>query len=165
MAVFSAIMIGIGLAVSVAGMAMGYAGAQKQAKAQKQAIAAQREAEQARKRQMDLEAQRKRRDQVRQMQIARAQAVNNATNQGARSSSSLQGGLAAITAQGNQNILAIDQNQIIGGQIFDANMKASYAYERAADGGSMMAMGQGISSLGGMLTRNAGTIGRIGGWA
>lgn len=87
MAALTSILIGLGIATSIAGTAMSYMGAQKQASAQKKMLQAQMEAERQRKQQMNLDAMRKKRETVRQAQLARAQALQVASAQGADQSS------------------------------------------------------------------------------
>lgn len=109
-------------------------GSMKQAKASAKA-------EKLRQRQMNLEAMRKKREIVREGVRARAEALSNATAQGGAEGTGLQGGIAQITAQTNRNILANEQDRIIGNKVFKANRQ----YARA---GGLVALGQGISSLG-----------------
>ena len=122
------------MGLAVVGGVISAIGAQAQAKASASA-------EKARKRMMQLEAMRKRRELVREGVVARATATSNATAQGAGESSALQGGLAQITAQQNRNVTASTQDEALGNKVFNANAK----YAKA---GGMIAIGQGISSLG-----------------
>lgn len=138
----------LGLALSAAGTAVGMAG-------QRKSIAAQKRAEELRKKQMELDAARQRREVARRAMVARAQAVSNATTQGAGQSSALQGGIAQVTGDSNRGRQAIDQNLSIGRGIFDANMQRF-------KGESMMATGQGIQSLGGVFGSNQDLFGRVG---
>jgi hypothetical protein len=165
MAAVSTILAGIGLGISAAGTVAGVAAANEQNKAQKEALAADQRAEDARRRAMDLDASRKRREIIRQAQLARATALTNATAQGAEAGSGLQGGFGAISGQSGVNTLGVTQNQELGGRIFDANAQKNAAHRNAASAGSMESLAMGISSLGGALTKNAGTIARIGGFA
>jgi len=164
MAAVSTIIAAIGIAASVAGTAVAYKGQQQQAKAQKQLIAAQQVAEDSRKQQMNLDATRKKREIVRQAQLARAAAVATANAQGAGDSSALGGAIGGIEGQTGVNLAGVNQNQQLGNQIFDANAMAGRARASEADGGGMVATGSGISSLGGALIKNSGTIARIGGY-
>lgn len=109
-------------------------GSMKQAKASAKA-------EKLRQRQMNLEAMRKKREIVREGVRARAEALSNATAQGGAEGTGLQGGIAQITAQTNRNVLANEQDRIIGNKVFKANRQYAAA-------GGLMALGQGISSLG-----------------
>lgn len=122
------------LALGMVGGVMQAIGSMKQAKASAKA-------EKARQRMMQLEAMRKRRELVRESVIARAQATSNATAQGAAEGSGLQGGLAQITGQQNRNLQASYQDEKLGNKVFAANK----AYAKA---GGLIALGDGISSLG-----------------
>lgn len=148
MAAISTIIAGVGLAVGAAGTAMGI-------KAQKDQFKAQNKAESARQKAADLDALRRKRAAVREMQMQRSVALSNATAQGAEAGSGLQGAMAGITGQGNTNIVGINQQQQLGNQVFSANRQASSA-------ASFGATGEGLTSLGGALVRNAGTIASIG---
>lgn len=109
-------------------------GSMKQAKASAKA-------EKLRERQMRLEAMRKRRELIREGQVARAEALSNATSQGAASSTGLFGGYGQITGTTNRNVLATNQDEEISGKIFKAN-------RQYASAGGLVAIGQGISSFG-----------------
>lgn len=124
----------MGMALGLVGGVMSAIGSMKQAKASAKA-------EKARQRMMQLEAMRKRRELVREGVVARAQATSNATAQGAGEGSAIQGGIAQITNQQGRNVLASYQDETLGNKVFQANR----AYAKA---GGMIALGQGISSLG-----------------
>lgn len=116
------------------GSILGAVGAMKQAKASAKA-------EKLRQRQMNLEAMRKKREIVREGVRARSEALSTATAQGAAEGSGLQGGIAQITNQVGRNTQANEQDRTIGNKIFKAN-------QQYANAGGLMALGQGISSLG-----------------
>lgn len=122
------------MGLSVVGGVISALGAAKQAKASAKA-------EKLRERMMQLEAMRKRRELVREGVVARATATSNASAQGASEGSALQGGIAQITNQQNRNVQASFQDEKLGKGVFSANR----AYAKA---GGMIALGQGISSLG-----------------
>lgn len=122
------------MGLSVVGGVISAMGAMKQAKASAKA-------EKLRERMMSLEAMRKRRELVREGVVARAQATSNAVSQGAGEGSALQGGIAQITNQQNRNVLASNQDEKLGHGVFKANRQYAAA-------GGMIAIGQGISSLG-----------------
>ena len=122
------------MGLSVIGGVISAIGSMKQAKASAKA-------EKLRERMMGLEALRKRREIVREGVVARAQATSNAVAQGAGEGSGLQGGIAQITGRQNRNTLASTQDEEIGHKVFKANRQ----YAKA---GGMIALGQGISSLG-----------------
>jgi len=148
MAVISSIIAAVGVAAGVAGTVM-------QMRAAKRSEAAQRRAESIREAQSNLESRREKRSVARQALIARASALSNAEAQGAMGGSGIEGGLAQIGAQGRQTGAAINQNMQLGAGMFAANRDIASANSAAA-------FGSGISSLGGALVNNAGTLGRIG---
>lgn len=151
MAAISTIVAGIGIAAGVAGTVV-------QMKGAKDAQKGQERAEKLRQQQMELEAQRERRNIIRQTLQARATALSNASAQGAEGGSGLQGGYGQIQSQGGNAMIATNENQAIGQQMFSAQRQISR-------GNSMSATGSGISSLGGALVQNSDTIGRIGNYA
>lgn len=115
---------------------------------------AMKSAERARERQMALESARRRREIIRNQIVANSQATYNAYAQGAGEGSGLQGGLAQVSGDSGNQQVAVNQNQQLGSQIFAANQKYY-------DASGMANFGAGLSSLGGALINNAGTIGRL----
>lgn len=176
---FVGVLAAIGAAVSVAGTVMSVVGSQQAAKAQKKqsqmqalAIEEQKKAEEVRRKQMQMDARRKRMAVIREQQLARATALNNATNQGADGGSGLPGGYGQIAGQTGTAQAGINAAEAFGNRIFDHNAASAGYYQqvayyggKAADAGSLQSLGQGISSLGGAIYRNSGTIARVGGWA
>jgi hypothetical protein len=120
-------------AISIIGVGLSFIGSMKQAKAAEKA-------EKLRKQQMKLESLREKREIVRRGLTARAEALSNASSQGAGEGSGLQGGIAQAYNQSGRGVLAVNQNEKIGSKIFDANA----AYSRA---GTLMAAGQGLQTL------------------
>lgn len=112
--------------------------------------------------QMQLEARRMQMEQYRNIQRQRAAATAAATNQGASYGSGLQGGLAQVSDQGGFNNLGISQNLQFGNTIFGINRDISGKKMQLADLGADMASDQALSSLGGSLVKNSGTIGGLG---
>lgn len=151
MAAISTIIAGIGLV----GAGIGAYGAVKQAQGARTLAAQQQKAETIREAQTNVEATRNRRSMIRQAVLARAQAVNNATQQGAEGGSGLQGGQAQISSEANSAIVATNQNQDISSNMFATNRAIAGAQ-------STMATGSGISSLGQAIVKNSGEIGRVG---
>lgn len=141
-------MAAAGAALSIVGTVFGVIGGLGQAKAAQKA-------EDARQQQMHLEALRRRRESIRQGAVARASAISSATNQGAGESSALQGGIAQVQTATGRNVLAANQDKEAGDQVFAANK----AYARA---GSMIAIGNGISSLGGAVSSSSGSMQKLG---
>ncbi len=140
-----------GLAISAAGVGTSIIGGIMQTGAQKRA-------EDAREKQMNLDAARQRREVARNAIIARSVALSNATNQGASQGSGLPGGYGQISGEAGRQTVAIDQNQAIGSDLFAANR----AYYSAS---GITGFGSGLSSLGGAIMNNAGTINRLGTYA
>lgn len=134
MAALSTIIAGIGVAGSIGGTLMQYSGMKK--------------AEEAQQRMADLEAKRQSREQYRQAQIARAQALSAGVSAGAQDSSSVRGGMGSATSQAAYNVQGIQNSREIGRQISAGNQMAN--------------MGGMISSLGGAVVNMSGTLGRIG---
>lgn len=151
MAALSTLIAGLGVAGGIAGTVVQYAGAQKAQKGQERA-------EKLREAQMNLENQRQQRQVIRQSTIARAQALSNASNQGAQDGSGLQGGYGQIQGQAGGAFVANNQNQQLGAGMFAANRQISA-------GQTMSSIGSGISSLGGGLVSGSDTLGRIGNYA
>lgn len=148
MAGLSTIALVGGLALSAAGTGVQYAAAQDASDASKRA-------ENARRAQMELEASRKKRELIRQGIIARAQATAVGTNQGAQDSSALAGALGGITGTETRGVQGVNSSVTLGREVFAANQQIAEAQELGA-------LGQGLSSLGGAVNKQLGTIGRLG---
>ncbi len=134
------------------GTALGALGTGVQVVGQFKAQAAAKRAEALREQQMKLDATRQ---IIREGIVARANAVSNATNQGAQGGSGLQGGIAQITSRANQGLVGVAQNEAIGSAMFDANADI-------ASGQTLSSIGSGIGSLGSALVDNQQTIGKLG---
>ena len=146
MAALSTVIAGIGVAIGAAGAVTQVVGANNAANASKKA-------ERLREQQMNLETARQRRAVIRNSLRARAMAITNATAQGAGSGSGLPGGFGQIGQQTGENLTGLNQGQIIGAGVFQAN-RDSYGAQ------SLVSFGGGMSSLGGALIDNAPTIAR-----
>lgn len=120
--------------LSLVGTVFGFIGQQKE-------LAAMKKQEKARIQQLNLETQRRKRETIRQATVARAEALSNATNQGAGETSALAGGVAQVTNQAGRNIQAANQDYSIGREIFRQNMKI-------ADARGLQSLGAGISNFG-----------------
>ena len=162
----STVLLGAGLALSAAGTGLSVYGAVKQASAQKQVVAAQRRAEEIRQQAAQLEAVRKQREIVRQGMLARAQATTTATAQGAGASGSsvLAGARSNIAGSVNASLSGLAQGVESGQQMAGTNQSMFSGYAAAASAGSLGAIGQGLSSLGGGIIKNEGAISRVGGY-
>lgn len=107
---------------------------------------------------MNLDALRRKRQVIREAQLARSQALANATAQGAQEGSGLQGGLAQVESQKNDSILGIDQNLELGTEIFKQN-------KIQRQGQSQANIGSALQSVGGAVMQNRGAIERVGTYA
>jgi hypothetical protein len=175
MAVFSSIAAGIaaasstigtiGTAVSIAGTAAGVAGQLQQAAGQRKAQNASKRAEALREAQMRLDSDRKRRETIRQAQIARANALATTTAQGANGegSSALAGAIGSLSGEAGRNISAINSNETLGADMFQANRDSAEGSAMAAAGGTISSLGSGFASLGNQLVTKQKETARIGG--
>lgn len=167
MAAISTLIAAAGLALTAGGMYAQYQGAKKGNEAQDDALRQQQDIERQRQKQMELEATRRKREMIRQQLTARSQALATATAQGAAGSggSAVPGAYGSISGRTNVNTLGVNQNLEIGQNIFGLNEGILGSYRAAAAAGSTSAFGAGLSSLGGGIMSNAGTLGRIGTYA
>jgi len=164
MAAVTSIIAGIGLAAGAIGTGVQVMGSMAAQDAQRRSAQLQRQAEATRQRAMDLDSQRKQYSIIREQQTARAQAIANATSGNAQFGSGLQGGLAQVSGQSGTNLQGVQQNTEAGAEMFAINGAKYGADVNASRAGTMTSFGQGISSLGGTITKDAGTISKIGGW-
>jgi hypothetical protein len=152
--------LALGLATSVVGTVLQYSAQTRMAKEQRSASIT---AENARRQQMQLDASRRTREAVRQGMVARAAAVTAGVNQGAGvGSSGVQGAIGQAVGTANQGIQTTNSASALGNRVFDANIdyaNATYRGEKASGFGSL------LTSLGGALMQNSGTIGRLGTYA
>lgn len=142
------ILLGIGLFLSAAGTATTVHNQQKSADAQQDAIEAQR-------RTAELDRIRRVRELVRQQNLARSMALTTTTAQGASLGSGLEGAYGQISGRMGVNELGINQNYLLGQNIFSARAAQSSAEYGAA-------LGQGLTTLGGAVLRNVDTLNRFG---
>lgn len=145
----------IGLGAQVVGGIMSYSAQQQMINEQ---TVASKKAEANREQQMQLDAQRRRRQAIREGIMARSQNLAVATAQGAQGSG-VQSALGGAIGMAQENQQGITSAEVIGGRIFQANRDYFDATQR---GQSAMAIGQGISALGGALVSNAGLFERVG---
>lgn len=139
----------VGTVASLGGTVLGVVG-------QLQANKAAKKAEKARQQQAALEAKRARREAIRRSVVARAQSLASATNQGAQQSSAALGAQGNATSQGGRNLVGINQNEILGNRVFEAN-------KDIAKGNNLASLGSGLSSFGTQISNNLGTISKVGG--
>lgn len=146
----------IGTAASVAGTIVS---ANAQAKMVAEQTEASKKAENARQQQMQMDAQHRRRQSVRESIMARAMSLAVGVSQGAQEGSGVQAAMGGATAMGLENQQATTAAETLGGRVFAANRQYADATARGQRG---MALGAGLSAIGGALVSNAGTIGQIG---
>jgi hypothetical protein len=82
---------------------------------------------------MNLDARRRSMEVIRNQQRYRAMALTNATAQGARQGSGLQGGYGQISGQSGVNLMGVLQNQMIGNDIFGLNSQITGQKQNFAD--------------------------------
>lgn len=146
----------IGTAISLAGSIYSSVSQQKMVAEQTRAS---KKAENAREQQMRLDAANRRRQSVREAILARSMSLSAGTAQGAQYGSGVAGGLGNAVAQGAENQQVTSASEILGGRVFSANREYFDATQR---GSAAVAIGQGISAIGGAITSNAGSIQRLG---
>lgn len=158
MAAVSSFIIGIGVAVAGAGAYMNAKATDKMASQQK---AASIKAENIREQQNQLDASRRRRQAYRESILARSQAVAAGTNMGAAGagSSGVLGGAGNAMTTGTQNQQTVTSAELMGADMFSANRAYATATAKGQQG---QAWGNALTSLGGMMIQNAGTIDRLG---
>jgi hypothetical protein len=141
----------VGGAIQLVGMGIGFASHQKMVKEQTDVS---KKAENVRKQQMMLDGMRRKRAAVREGLINRSLALTNATNQGA-SGSGPQAGMGAAVAGMGEGQQVVNSASILGSRMFDINQK----YFEVSQGGQLWTgVGEGLSSIGGTVLGNAGSI-------
>lgn len=155
------LLIGVGIAASVAGTAISMKGAHDSSKAQQQQTQLEMQADAQRRQAMELDAHRRMLEATRNQQRARSMALTNASGQGAILGSGLQGGYGQISGESNTNLVGLQQNLGIGENLFGINSQISGTKIEQSQAGAMMAMGSGISSLGGALINGATAFNRL----
>lgn len=146
----------IGTAISLVGTFMQTSAQQKMVAEQ---TAASKRAENGREQQMQLDAQRRRRQAVRESLLARSMSLTVGTSQGAQYGTGVAAGMSGATSQSLENQQGINSAELIGSRIFQANRDYFDATQRGQSG---MALGAGISSIGGAIVSNAGAISQLG---
>lgn len=152
----------VGLLGSGISLVSGIMGSAAQSEMVAKQAAASTRAENAREQQMRLDSHRQRRQAVREGLLARSMSLTAGVSQGAQYGSGVAAGLAQATSGAAENVQAISSNETLGGRVFQANRDY---YQATSEGQAKVAMWQGIGSIGGALSSNAGAIGRIGGQA
>lgn len=158
--------VSIGLMVGGLGLNfLGGMGQAKEAKKQSQLSAQiyQQEilANQQRRQAMELDASRRKVENIRTGQLARAQALTNATNQSAQFGSGLQGGLAQVTGRTYWNELGINQNLQIGQNLFNIDEAIGGLKTQISSSQSRASSSAGLSEIGNAMFKVAPTVGQI----
>lgn len=152
----------VGLGFQVFGGLSAADHAEEQAKISQQISAEEKKVNEQKRLQMQLSARRQQLEIFRNMQRARAQGQNAATQQGASLGSGLQGGLAQVAAQSFFNAQGINQNLEIGENIFGLNNNISDLRARSSEVSSSAAADQGLASLGGSIVKAGPIVGAFG---
>lgn len=152
----------VGAGASAYGSMQSARAAKDQAAAQQQMIDAQQRQEALRMKAMELDNRRKQTEALRQQQRARALSLATATNQGAGQGSGLFGAYGQTQGMVGNNLLGLNQALQFGQQNFAINGDISSARMGMASAQSQAMQGQALSSLGGTILSNLGTINNIG---
>lgn len=129
-----------GLALAAIGTGVQFAASRRQAKAQEKAAERQQALQ-------ELQARRERRRVIREGRIARAAALNVASQTGAGQSSAIAGGLSGVSSQVGAELGFSLGTEQIGQRITQLN-------RRAARAGQLGAIGGGIADIGSTLFSN-----------
>jgi hypothetical protein len=116
-------------------------------------------AENTREQQMQLEGQRRRRGAVREALMARSMSLSAGVSQGAQYGTSVASGMGGAMSAGKENLQTVNSSEILGSRMFGYNRDYANAAARGQVGA---AIGAGISSLGGAIINNAGSIQQLG---
>ncbi len=164
MAALTTMLLSAGLALSAVGTGTAIYGQHQAAKAQGEALQEQQKAETLRQQMANVDADRRRREVVRQSIAARSQALASANADGGtgQGSSLLPGAYGGISGQSTTNMNTINENQQAGDAMFGINRNMLGDYRAAASAGAVGAMGSSLTSLGGAILNNIGSISRIG---
>jgi hypothetical protein len=152
----------IGVGVGLYGAISGSDAAEQQAAYQAEALKLQKQEMEERRKAMDLDARRRRREIIRQGIAARSAALTTTTAQGANFGSALPGAYGGIEGRTGTNLQGVNQNQEIGGRIFDLKGMQSDAYVKAAMAGSQMATSQALTQAGSMMIQNSSQLATLG---
>lgn len=124
---------------------------------------------------MEIDVRRKSLENLRNAQRARALSTATTTAQGANRGSGVGGAMGQIAGEEGTNALGISQSWQLGKSAFDTNAlisesriaQANLGYQQSvaqAAGQSQMALGQGISAVGGALVGSMGPARGLGGF-
>lgn len=158
---FTLSLMAVGAATSIFGSISG-AGVAKQSANISANIAQNEQLENnQRQQQMELQASRQQLENARNTQRARAQGVNAAVSDGAQYGSGLAGAQGAAQDQGLYNSLGINQNLGIGRTLFGLSNTISADKIQLAQLGGQAATDQGITNIGGDITKSASALGNM----
>jgi hypothetical protein len=146
------------LAVTAVGSFFGMSGTSDAAKAQQQQVALEEKIQKQQEEQMALVAQRLKLQEVRNAQIATSEARSRSVTQGAQAGSVVPGAMGQISGQESTNIVGLQENYTIGRNMYGLTYQLDQAKIAEANAKSTMALGQGLTSLGGAMSANLGTI-------
>lgn len=152
----------VGLVTSFMGGQDKVKAAQQTADASSRIAGLETQQDQVRRQAMEVSARRQQIETVRMQQRARAQALTNATSQGASKGSGLEGGYGQISGQTGFNQLGISQNLAFGEQMFDINAQINTQKQAIAQASALSAQGTGMQSLGQGILGSTGAINNLG---
>lgn len=156
------LMMGASVVMSAYGAYTSTQGAQAASQAQQQEVQGEMAVESQKHDLMELQANRSMMEVRRRGQQAAAAGLFASVSQGAGiQGSGLAGGEAQVSAQSATNMVGINQNLEIGENIYKDTIAIDQAKIAAAQAGSTIATGQGISSLGSSLFQASGAMGRL----
>jgi hypothetical protein len=142
-----------GIGLSLFGASESSKGAQAKYDAQKKIAGLEIQADAQRRQAMEISARRNMLQTVRNAQQAQAQALANATSQGAQFSSGLAGGKGTVSGEAGTQMLGVSQNLQIGEKMFDINDQINMQKMAESDAESQISKGQGESAFGGALMK------------
>ena len=158
--------------ISLAGVGLSLFGSMQQAKIAKEEAMVSKEVAQAdmdvnqQKYTMEqLNTQRMQLENIRNAQRARSVAQTTAVSQGAQFGTALPGAYGQISGQEGTNFLRTSENQQIGTAVFGLDQFADTLKMRMADLGGKMADAQGLTAIGGAVSKSAGPLGNLFGGA
>lgn len=154
-------MLGGGLALQGIGAIMNHSAQKEYNQHQQNQIGLEQKVSAQRYQAEQLDADRRRMETFRVAQRMRATALTNATSQGGQFGSGLQGGYGQIAGQSGVNLLGINQNAQISGDIFGLNSQISQERIGMAQSNMDSQTAQGLSSFGSSMSNASSTFGKF----
>lgn len=151
----------VGLGTSIFSGLMGSSAASQASDIQKQMAQTEMQVNGQKRQQMVLQSRRQQLENIRNVQRARAQGLNTATNQGAQFGSGLAGGQAQASDQGNVNALGFSQNLEIGQNIFNLDDKLDQQKMQLADVQSSANTYAAVGSVGSSISKSSSIFGNL----